>query len=152
VHGFFLNAVEKSELPVGESQHQAENHRLTLCNVLDMSLLDAARLCTFSNKSAFDEVSTLILDVSSTLEDASSVLEDVRPLTFDVSSTLEDASSVLEDVRPLTFDVSSLTFDVSSVLEDVRPLTSFRRPFNKLTRTSMPSPSTVVFEYIRLTR
>ena len=134
MHGSFLNAVEK--IGLGELQHQ-KNRTLTLCNVLDMSLLDAARLCTFTNKSAFDEMSL-------SLEEASSVLEDVRPLNFDMSSALED-------VRTLTFDMSSALEDASSVLEDLRPLTSFRRPFNKLTRSPMPPPPTVVFKYIRLT-
>ena len=56
-----LYAAEKSRL--SKLRHQAENRRLTLCKVLDISLLDAARLRTFSNKSAFDNVSSLTLDL-----------------------------------------------------------------------------------------
>jgi hypothetical protein len=104
-------------------QHQGENHRLTLCKVLNMSLLDATSLRTFSNNSRFDDVSPLTFDVSPVFDNVSSAFEDVRPSTFDVSSAFED-------VRPLTFnvsmafdDVSPLTFDLSSSFDDVSPLT-----------------------------
>jgi hypothetical protein len=103
-------------------QHQAENHfRLTLCKVLDMSLLDAPSLFTFSNKPVFDEVRPLTSDVSSAFEDesmltfdVSSVFEDMSLLTFDVSSAFEDVSSAFEDVSLVFEDVSLLTSDLSA--------------------------------------
>ena len=98
----FSYAAEKNGL--SKLQHQAENRRLTLCNVLDMSLLDAASLCTFSNKSLFDNVSLGFDNVSSAFKDVSLVTFNVSPLTF-------DASLAFEDVSPVTFNVSPLTFD-----------------------------------------
>ena len=88
-------AAEKNGL--SKLQHQAENRRLTLCNVLDMSLLDAESWRTFSNKSVFDNVSLAFDNVSS-------AFEDVSPVTFDVSSAFEDVSPVTFNVSPLTFD------------------------------------------------
>jgi hypothetical protein len=110
VNGVFLHAAEKSGL--SRLQYQDENRRLTLCNVLDMSLLDAPSSFTFSNRSSFDEVSPLTFDMSLAFEDTSSAFEDVSPLTFDVSSAFKDVS-------PLTFDISLVFEDVSSVFEYV---------------------------------
>ena len=114
--------------------------RLTIRKVLDIFLLD---------------------EVSSALEDMSSVLEDVRLLTFDMSLALED-------VRPLTFDMSSAlalsafkfklfnrsaSFALSAFNRAVSAFwssMSFRRLTNKLARSSMPPTSTVVFELNRM--
>jgi hypothetical protein len=104
-------------------QHQAENHfRLTLCKVLDMSLLDAPSLFTFSNKPVFDEVRPLTFDVSSAFEDVSSAFEDVTLLTFDMSSAFEDVSLSFEDVS-LSFE------DVSLAFEDLSARISLACPF-----------------------
>ena len=110
MNGVFLHAAEKSGL--SGLQYQDENRRLTLCNVLDMSLLDTPSSFTFSNRSSFDEVSPLTFDMSLAFEDTSSAFEDVSPLTFDVSSAFKDVS-------PLTFDISLVFEDVSSVFEDM---------------------------------
>jgi hypothetical protein len=123
----FSYAAEKNGL--SKLQHQAENRRLTLCNVVDMSLLDAASLRTFSNKSVFDDVSLAFDDVSSTFEDVSPVTFDVSPLTFDVSSAFDDVSSAFEDVSPVTFDVSLLTFDLRSSFDDLSARMSLACPF-----------------------
>jgi hypothetical protein len=110
----FLNAAEKSGF--SEMQHQGQNRRLTLCKVLDMSLLDATSLRTFSNKSAFDDVSLAFDDVSPSTFDVSLAFDDVSPLTFDVSPAFEDLS-------PSTFDLSSSFDDLSSSFDDLSPLT-----------------------------
>jgi len=131
----FLNAAEKSGF--SEMQHQGQNRRLTLCKVLDMSLLDATSLRTFSNKSAFDDVSLAFDDVSPSTFDVSLAFDDVSPLTFDVSpafedlspstfdlsSSFDDLSSSFDDLSPLTFDVSVSFDDLSSLFDDVSPLT-----------------------------
>jgi hypothetical protein len=104
----FLYAAKKNGL--SKLLHQAENHRLTLCNVLDMSLLDAASLCTFSNKSLFDNVSLGFDNVSSAFKDVSPVTFNVSLLTFDVSSAFEDVSPWTFDLR-LSFDDLSVAFD-----------------------------------------
>jgi len=57
MHGVFLYAAEKSRL--SKLQHQAKNHRLTLCNMLDMPLLADSSLFTFFNKLAFNKVDFL---------------------------------------------------------------------------------------------
>lgn len=133
MNGVFLHAAEKSGL--SRLQYQDKNRRLTLCNVLDMSLLDAPSSFTFSNRSSFDEVSPLTFDMSLAFEDTSSAFEDVSPLTFDVSSAFKDVSPltfdislVFEDVSSVFEDVSPLTFDMSSVFEDVSPLTNNIHP------------------------
>jgi hypothetical protein len=72
----FSYAAKKNGL--SELQHQTENRQLTLHNVLDMSLLDAASLHTFSNKSVFD-------DVSLAFDNVRSAFKDVSPVTFNVS-------------------------------------------------------------------
>ena len=93
----FLYAAEKSGL--SGLHHQAENYRLTLCKVLDMSLLDSASLHTFSNKSAFD-------DMSFAFDDVSSAFEDVSTLTLDVSSMFDDASLAFDDMNSSFNDFS----------------------------------------------
>ena len=77
----FSYAAEKNGL--SKLRHQTENRRLTFRNVLDMSLLDAASLRTFSNKLVFDDVSLAFDDVSSAFEDVSPVTFDVSPWIFD---------------------------------------------------------------------
>jgi hypothetical protein len=64
----FLYAAEKNGL--SELQHQAEDCRLMLCNVLHMSVLDVTSSRTFSDVSlAFADVSPLPFDVSSSFDD-----------------------------------------------------------------------------------
>jgi methyl-accepting chemotaxis protein len=104
---------------LSELQHQAKNHRLTLFNVIDMSLLDAKSFFTSPNKSTFEDVSSAFEDVSPVTFDVSSAFEDVSPLTFDMSSAFEDVSSAFEDVSPLTFNMSLAFEDASSAFEDV---------------------------------
>ena len=77
-----------------------------------MSVLDAARLRTFSNKSAFD-------DVSFAFDDVSFAFDDVSPLTLDVSPSTLDVSSVLNDVSPLTLSLSPSLDDLSSSFDDL---------------------------------
>src|SRR6202051_814701 len=87
-----------------------------------MSLLDAVRLRTFSNKSAFDDVSFAFDHVRPLTLDMSSAFEDVSPSTCDVSS-------VFDDVSPLTLNVSPLTFDLSSSFDDLSLRMSLACPF-----------------------
>jgi hypothetical protein len=70
-----------------------------------MSVLDAARLRTFSNKSAFDDVSPSTLDVSS-------VFDDVSPLTLNLSPSLDDLSSSFDDLSS-SFDDFSLRMSLA---------------------------------------
>ena len=130
----FLNAAEKSGF--SEMQHQGQNRRLTLCKVLDMSLLDATSLRTFSNKSAFDDVSLAFDDVSPSTFDVSLAFDDVSPLTFDVSPAFEDLSpstfdlsSSFDDLSPLTFDVSVSFDDLSLAFDDCSARMSLACPF-----------------------
>jgi hypothetical protein len=96
-------------------QHQAENCGHTLCKVLDISLLAAARLRTFSNKSAFEDVSL--------------VFEDVSPSTFDVSPLTLDLSPSLDDLSPSTLNLSPSLDDLSSSFDDLSLRMSLACPF-----------------------
>ena len=80
-----------------------------------MSVLDAARLRTFSNKSAFDDVSF--------------AFDDVSPLTLDVSPSTLDVSSVFNDVSPLTLSLSLSLDDLSSSFDDLSLRMSLACPF-----------------------
>ena len=68
-----MNAAEKRGL--SEWQHQVENRRPALSNVLDISSLEPCKVKYF-NKLALDDVSPSTFEVSPTFEDVSSTFED----------------------------------------------------------------------------
>jgi hypothetical protein len=79
---------------------EAENRRLTLSTMFDMSLLNAASFCTFSNKSAFDKVSPLTFVMSL-------AFEDVSMLTFDFSSSFNNLSAWISLACPFILPSNS---------------------------------------------
>ena len=118
-----MNAAEKKGL--SKCQDQSKNRKLTLCNWLVMSSLDAARLRTFSNKLAFDEVSSRFEDVSSLTFDMSSPFEDVSSPTFEFSMTMVSFSfsfevCMISSLRDIAARVSSdVEFDTLDICDDV---------------------------------
>ena len=84
-----------------------------------MSVLDAARLRTFSNKSAFDDVSFAFDDVSFAFDDVSPLTLDVSPSTLDVSSVFNDVSLLTLSLSPSLDDLSSSFDDLSSSFDDL---------------------------------
>jgi hypothetical protein len=81
-----------------------------------MSLLAAARLRTFSNKSAFEDVSLAFEDVSSAFENVSPLTFDVSPLTLDLSPSLDDLSLRMSLACPFIFPSNSCRSDSIALL------------------------------------
>jgi hypothetical protein len=81
-----------------------------------MSLLAAVRLRTFSNKSAFEDVSLSTFYVSMVFKDVSSAFKDVSPLTLDLSPLLDNLSLQMSLACPFIFPSNSCQSDSIALL------------------------------------